>query len=200
MLFRQDTLDGIAAGSVTLAFRRWRRLSVKPGTHLRTPIGVLVIESVERIEEAAIREDEAARAGFPSAGALLRELALHPEGELYRIAFHRGGADPRVALREADRLSSEELAVARERLRRLDARSTHGPWTAQTLDLIDRKPGIRAGDLAAEMGRERLSFKAGIRKLKELGLTESLEVGYRLSPRGKAFVATLRARASDPTS
>jgi ribosomal protein S19E (S16A) len=27
-----------------------------------------------------------------------------------------------------------------------------------------------------------------VRKLKELGLTESLEVGYRLSPRGRALL------------
>ena len=32
-----------------------------------------------------------------------------------------------------------------------------------------------------------LPFKRNVRKLKELGLTESLEVGYRLSPRGEAY-------------
>jgi hypothetical protein len=37
------------------------------------------------------------------------------------------------------------------------------------------------------MGRETLPFKRDVRKLKELGLTESLEVGYRLSPRGRAY-------------
>jgi len=36
-----------------------------------------------------------------------------------------------------------------------------------------------------------------VRKLKELGLTESLEVGYRLSPRG---VAVLRAIGGQPSS
>jgi hypothetical protein len=33
-----------------------------------------------------------------------------------------------------------------------------------------------------------VSFKRDVRKLKELGLTESLEVGYRLSPRGAALL------------
>ena len=37
-------------------------------------------------------------------------------------------------------------------------------------------------------GRERHPFKTDVRKLKELGLTESLEVGYRLSPRGRALL------------
>jgi hypothetical protein len=46
---------------------------------------------------------------------------------------------------------------------------------------------VRAPDLAARMGRETLPFKRDVRKLKELGLTESLEVGYRLSPRGRAY-------------
>lgn len=32
------------------------------------------------------------------------------------------------------------------------------------------------------------SIKRDVRKLKALGLTESLEVGYRLSPRGRAYL------------
>jgi hypothetical protein len=42
-------------------------------------------------------------------------------------------------------------------------------------------------------GRERLEFKRDVRKLKELGLTLSLEVGYELSPRGRAFVRGARS-------
>jgi len=34
-------------------------------------------------------------------------------------------------------------------------------------------------------------FKRRVRQLKELGLTESLEVGYRLSPRGRAVLKDL---------
>jgi hypothetical protein len=48
---------------------------------------------------------------------------------------------------------------------------------------------VRAGDLADACGRERLDFKLDVRKLKALGLTESLSVGYRLSPRGAAYLA-----------
>ena len=33
-----------------------------------------------------------------------------------------------------------------------------------------------------------MSFKVNVRKLKGLGLAESLEVGYRLSPRGRALL------------
>ena len=52
---------------------------------------------------------------------------------------------------------------------------------------------MRAGDLAEALGRDRASFKLDVRKLKELGLTESLEVGYRLSPRGRAVLDRLAA-------
>ena len=45
--------------------------------------------------------------------------------------------------------------------------------------LIAERPAVRAGDLADQLGRERLAFKADVRKLKALGLTESLDVGYR---------------------
>jgi predicted transcriptional regulator len=55
------------------------------------------------------------------------------------------------------------------------------------LGLIAERPATRAPDLAASLGRETAPFKADVRKLKELGLTESLEVGYRLSPRGRAY-------------
>lgn len=47
---------------------------------------------------------------------------------------------------------------------------------------------MRAANLAALLGRETLPFKADVRRLKALGLTESLDVGYRLSPRGRAFL------------
>ena len=48
---------------------------------------------------------------------------------------------------------------------------------------------ITAADARAAGEATRASFKADVRRLKELGLTESLAVGYRLSPRGRAFVA-----------
>ncbi|HEX7068738.1 MAG TPA: hypothetical protein VF295_11185 [Candidatus Limnocylindria bacterium] len=37
-----------------------------------------------------------------------------------------------------------------------------------------------------------MPFKLDDRKLKELGLTESLRPGYRLSPRGESVLARLR--------
>jgi hypothetical protein len=61
------------------------------------------------------------------------------------------------------------------------------------LRAIGAHEGERAVELAARFGRDKLPFKLDVRKLKELGLTESLRPGYRLSPRGRAVLAALEA-------
>jgi hypothetical protein len=186
MLFTQDDLRRVAAGEITLALRRWRRPTVKAGGALRTRVGVLAIESVDEIEPEQVTDADARRAGRPDRAALL--ASLRGEGRLYRIGFHLAGPDPRIALRERADLSAEERADLDRRLGRLDAASRHGPWTVHVLRTIAERPATRAADLAAQLGREKAPFKADVRKLKELGLTESLEVGYRLSPRGRAYL------------
>ena len=57
---------------------------------------------------------------------------------------------------------------------------------AETDDVVDT---VHYGELAERAGRDTAAFKRDVRALKELGLTESLEVGYRLSPRGTALLA-----------
>ena len=192
MLFRADTLEGIAAGRVTVAVRRWRRPTVRTGGTLVTRVGVLAIDSVDRIETAELTERDARAAGASSLDELLAADQLRRDGDLYRIRFHLDGDDPRLALRERDDMSDDEMAEVVGRLARLDRSSRHGEWTAATLELIAERPGVRAGDLATQVGREMQPFKTDVRKLKALGLTESLEVGYRLSPRGAAVLERLR--------
>ncbi len=80
------------------------------------------------------------------------------------------------------------------RLSRMDSRSSHGPWTIMTLELISTRPGERAPNLAESIGMETKKFKTNVRKLKELGLTESLAVGYRLSPRGEVLFKRLQSQ------
>jgi hypothetical protein len=188
VLFPQRYWAGLADGSVDLAFRRWRRLGVKPGGTQLTPVGLLAIDAVDVVGDDQITDTEARRAGHRDRAELLAELDRHPDGTLYRIAFHRAGDDPRLALREQADLSDHDWAGLRARLDRLDGASHHGPWTATVLRLIAERPAVRAGDLAAALGRETQPFKIDVRKLKRLGLTESLDVGYRLSPRGRAVL------------
>ena len=101
---------------------------------------------------------------------------------------HVDEPDPREILANDTDLSTSDVEEIAGRLAKLDRTSPRGPWTDQTLDIIRRRPAIRAGDLAEELGRELLPFKVDVRKLKNLGLTLSLEKGYRLSPRGEAYL------------
>lgn len=187
MLLRQDVLDGIRDGRITLAFRRWRRPTVRNGGTLMTAAGQLEIVSVERIDVGDITAAEARRAGFDTVAAVVSALG-EGDGEVYRIALGALRADPRVALRESAELTEAERASLKARLERLDAHAADGPWTRRTLELIAKHPGVRAGDLCRQMKQEMVPFKRNVRKLKALGLTESLEVGYRLSPRGRAYL------------
>lgn len=192
MLFRQDALDGVRSGAVTLAFRRWKRPTVRAGSTLLTPVGQLTIRSVEAVALDEVSDADAERAGFASRAALVGELNRRPEGEVYRIELGPLRPDPRIALRATVATDAAELDALRERLRRLDARAAGGAWTERTLAVLQAHPAVRAGDLCALVGQEKDDFKRNVRKLKNLGLTESLGTGYRLSPRGAALLAAVR--------
>jgi hypothetical protein len=198
MLIRRQVLEGIQAGRITLAFRRWKRPTVRAGGTLHTAIGVLAIGAVDRIPEAAVTERDARRAGYASRSVLWSELPA--DGTLYRITLRLAGPDPRVALRRRRSMSRDEMARLSARLARLDAASRRGAWTRTVLGLIARRPGARAADLAASTGVELKSFKGNVRKLKALGLTESLLVGYRLSARGRVLLRTMARRRTTATT
>jgi len=189
MLFRQRFLDGIREGAITLAFRRWRRPSVRAGGTLLTAAGQLAIVSVEEVAMTAISDADARRAGYAARDELVTELRARAEGKVYRIELGPLRPDPRVALRQMVALEDAQQQEISTRLQRLDDRSGDGPWTRRTLDLIRANPGLRAADLCRLAGQDKLQFKLNVRKLKMLGLTESLEVGYRLSPRGAAWLS-----------
>ena len=194
MLLRKETLEGIARGEIDVAFRWWTKPTVKAGGTLQTVVGQLAIRSVERTTQAAVTAEDARRAGFVSRAALLKAFPRKPGSRLYRIQFSVAGPDPRIALRERAELSDAEFDEIAVRLQRMDRSSAIGPWTDATLEVIRDRPEVRAGDLAELLGQERLPFKANVRKLKALGLTESLGTGYRLSPRGRAYLEAVRGK------
>ena len=189
MLLDRRTLEGIRAGTIDLAFRRWRHARVKPGSALRTAVGVLRVDAVDTVAARDVTAEEARRAGFATRAALLARLAGR-DGAIHRVALHYEGEDPRVALRGRAELGTAVLGE----LDRIDAASRRGPWTRSVLQLIAERPETLALELAETTGQERLAFKRDVRRLKELGLTESLQRGYRLSPRGEAALAALTLR------
>jgi hypothetical protein len=193
VILRQEFLDGIRKGAVTVAFRRWRRPSVKTGGTLLTAIGLLHIRNVSPVTIKDISDADARHAGYENLQALVDELNERADGNLYRIDLGALEADPRIALRKK-RASESDVQDLIVRLDRLDARANGAPWTRRVLDLIDAHPSRRAGDLCTMAHQDKMTFKLNVRKLKTLGLTESLEVGYRLSPRGAALLDELRRR------
>lgn len=161
----------------------------------RTPAGRISVQSVNTIDPAEITDADARMAGFATAAELRGALRGASSLPVYRIAFHRvDEPDPRDELAAQERLSESEFRGLAGALQRLDASSACGPWTAVTLRTIAEHPGVRAGDLAAKLGRETMPFKLDVRKLKARGLTISLETGYRLSPRGQALLGWLDTR------
>ena len=181
---RPAELEAIRAGDIDMAFRRWDRPRVKVGTQMRTAVGLVEITSVDRVPVSSLTAKDARRAGAASLAALRQGLdRLHADRPIYRIGLRYAGADPRQALREAvpDTAEIESIVAS---LDRLDRAAPTGPWTRATLLLIDELPATRAPDLAQRLGRDTLPFKQDVRKLKERGLTESLDIGYRLSARG----------------
>jgi hypothetical protein len=192
MLLSQRELEGILLGEIQLIFRCWERPTVRANGSLLTPIGKLNILDVTAVERTAITWDEARRAGYASLAALSAELERYPRARVFRVSLGSLEADPRLALGAEPALGVDAERLAKK-LDGLDRRAA-APWTQATLSLIERRPQTRAASLARELGQEREPFKLNVRKLKNLGLTQSLEVGYRLSPRGQSLLAWLRER------
>ena len=193
MLFRAAELRAIRAGEIDLAFRRWERPRLNTGTHMRTAIGLVEVSAVDPITAESITPGDARRAGAGTCEELIARLdKKHPDQPIYRIGLRFAGPDPRVALRENADLTEDELKQITARLDRLD-KARDEPWTRALLTLIERHPETKAAELAEQTQRELHAFKRDVRKLKELGLTESLERGYRVSPRGRTVLAHTRA-------
>ena len=181
MLFSADAWPGIADGSITVTFRAWKRPQAKAGGHYRVAGMLIEAVDVRQIPVDEITADDARRAGAVDVDALRSRLGT--SDPVWRIDFVYVGTDDRIILRNDT--SPDDLDDVIGRLARLDR---NGAWTRTTLQLIERYPGIVSTTLARHVDQDRAAFKANVRKLKELGLTESLDVGYRLSPRGEAVL------------
>lgn len=197
LLFKKAFHEGLESGAITLTFRRWKKPHVKPGGRYRChPIGVLEVDDVKLVPVKSLTSRDAKRAGFASREALIGYLAelgpLDDETEVHRVELHHGGDGDRVQLALEDQLSPDDVDVIRAKLARMDAKA---PWTMQTLALIEENPRIAASKLAAKVGRETAPFKVDVRKLKKLWLTQSFEVGYEISPRGRTYLAAIRSSA-----
>jgi hypothetical protein len=193
--FEQRLRDGIHSGAIVLAFRRWKRSQVVAGRRYRTGIDVVEIESVDVVEPSSVDAAQAREAGYGSVGDLLADLRGDPALPVYRIRLRRIDApDPRDELARSASLTAADVAAIEARLARMDRSGSRGPWTGAVLALIADRPGVVSTVLAEALCWERQDFKLHVRRLKEVGLTLSLDVGYRLSPRGESYLNYVRTR------
>jgi hypothetical protein len=215
MLLTNRVRDAVFSGQLDLAFRRWQKPTVKSGGRLRTALGEIEIVGIRSVDPSDISDEDAKRAGYQCADDVRNDLfrerptairgrTAKPTAEslIYRIEMAPGGADPRVALRSTSEVPADELASVLVRLAKMDAPkqpSARRDWTRGTLELIEQWPARRAPELAEILGLDTVVFKASVRRLKELGLTESLAVGYRLSPRGATVLRALQSNLSVQT-
>lgn len=190
MLIKNKIIERIRSGEISLLFRRWKRAGVKAGGTQMTQLGVIGIDSVEIVIESKITAKDAKAAGFASKNDLIADLYDRDE-DIYRIGVRWIGEDPRKALRTNDKLGKKELDEIISKLQKLDAGSQRGNWTQMYLQMIRDQPNTHAAILAEQIGLDIPRFKPWVRKLKALGLTESLRPGYRLSPRGEKVLKAL---------
>lgn len=187
MLLNRDTAEGIANGSITLVLRRWDAPRAKAGGTQRTVAGTVRIDAVTEYPGGyRVTAAQARAAGFPSAASAQRDLDKRPARHTYVIAVSFLAPDERPDLAADDRLSEADVEAIGARLARWDAATE--PWTRHYLQMIAANEAVRAPDLAARVCLDVPRFKRRMRQLKGLGLTISLDVGYRLSPRGRAYL------------
>ena len=176
MLFERRLRDGLADGSITVALRRWKRTQVLPGRRYRSPDGLVLVTQVDVVD--TLDDATAQAAGFASVDDALADLP--GDGPITVVHLLRvDDEDPRDVLSHDTHIADPEKL-----LRQVERYRPH-------FELIAANPGVRAPDLAARLGMDTPTFKRQVRRLKELGLTHSLRVGYRLSPRGEALLRLL---------
>jgi hypothetical protein len=194
VLFERRLREGINAGTITMAFRRWRRSQAVAGGRYRTGLDIVEAESVDVVAVEDITTDEVSAAGYESIEKLRADLRGPADVPVYRIRFRRtDAADPRDQLAADGDIGRDQVADLYRRLSHMDKTSPRGAWTIATLTAIADNPGVAASTLAATAGVERATFKRDVRRLKELGLTLSLTTGYRLSPRGESYLRSRRS-------
>ncbi len=191
MLLKLKVLKKIRSGDISIVYRKWKRPSVKKGSVINSAVGQLKILKVEQIEEERINRNEINKAGYSDWKDLVNDLRKY-DGQIFKVTLRYVGEDPRISLREKIDISDTEMKNILSKLDRLDRYSKQGSWTNETLKSIDTYPELRAADLAKKLGRDKDWLKIQIRKLKNMGLTISLEKGYKISPRGSAVLNAIK--------
>lgn len=194
MLFQSRFHERIRSGEIRCTVRIWQRPHVKVGGRYALGGGAIVVDRMHEARLDDITPALAKRCGFASVVDALK-TAKHGAGErVFVIDFHYDGKESSRPKPATGVASVEELVKLVQKLEAMDRRAKNGAWTHATLRAIEARPGVLAAKLARSLGRPRDEFKRDVRKLKNLGLTFSLELGYRLTPKGEVLLAGLGTR------
>ena len=191
MLFKQKDLEGIKSGTISLAFRKWKKLSVYAGSFVDSSIGILKIGAIKVISLEEITDDEAQAAGFKNAAGLVQLLEQQKDGLIYKIEISYHSENPETESEEEAEMDKEEFETIKLALDNLDKFSKIGKWTVKMLQAIRENPKLKAADLAVVAKKEKEWLKLNARKLRALELIISHEPGYTLSPKGEAYMNML---------
>jgi hypothetical protein len=90
--FSRELRTAVLSGDISVTFRLWRRLQVKPGGRYRVGDGEIEVDSVELIPFSFIDDTDVRRAGEADLESLRRRAAhagpIHDDTLVYRIEFH----------------------------------------------------------------------------------------------------------------
>ena len=129
-------------------------------------------------------EHEASRCDHPHA-----EPGRAGRCEMRAVAADTEERRQPVGRAEKERIRPVFVAIGHDdQLRGWLARGDDGDDVLRPRERQIGREDERGRATVAQRGRETQPFKLDVRKLKALGLTVSLETGYRLSPRGQAWL------------
>lgn len=191
MLFKQKHLDGIKEGKVSLAFRKWKSTPLKKGSLLKTSVGIVEITDIAIINQPHINEIDAQKAGFINLESLLKSIYSEDAGKIYKIHVRFLKEDKASKPKEKSSLSQGEIDMLKAKLLQMDKYARHGFWTKDILTSIKDNPKLSLTQLSEKTGKTKEWLNLNIRKLKNLGLTVSLDPGFDLSPTGKLLMEQL---------
>src|SRR5262249_34018480 len=119
MLFERRLREGIHDGSITLAFRRWRRLQATVGGRYRTGLDLVEVVAIDEVGPASISPGDAGRAGYGGIEELRADLRGDAALPLYRLELRRlDDPDPRTTLATSSEISEKDAAEVARRLAR----------------------------------------------------------------------------------
>ena len=192
MLFKTKFSALIKAQKIETAIRKWTRPTVKENGTLITAAGQIRIISVRRSNTTRSPTKKSSKQVTQTARSWTMNLTAEV---LAKFIESNLSSKEKIPVSNYGRMRifpTLNWMPCKKSWQALDARSKTKGWPLRILEAINKEPGLLAIQHAKKLGYEKMWFKLHVRKLKNLGLTISLERGYKISPRGKVFLESVK--------